>query len=163
MLTAHLPAGYLTGTYFQNRLFEGPVITAALIGGLAPDIDMLAFHFVDHGTVHHHVYMTHWPLFWLVLLSPVILYCHFKTHLLCRNAVTAFLAAVIVHLVLDTIAGPIFWFKPFSDLPVELVEVPAARGHWILSFLMHWTFALEIGVWVLAYVSFRRCTCAPHI
>ncbi|UWR86651.1 hypothetical protein [Phaeobacter inhibens] len=28
--------------------------------------------------------------------------------------------------------------------------VPAAQSHWVLSFLLHWTFVLELGIWVLA-------------
>ncbi|MGX9120904.1 metal-dependent hydrolase [Mesorhizobium sp. BHbsci] len=65
MLIAHLPSGYILGTLARKRWRETPgVMAAAMIGAVIPDIDMLYFHFVDGGRVHHHAYITHWPLFW---------------------------------------------------------------------------------------------------
>ena len=61
-----------------------------------------------------------------------------------------FFAAIALHLVLDSIAGGILWLYPFDDRLWQVVEVPAAYGHWIISFMLHWTFVLEVAVWVAA-------------
>lgn len=74
MLIAHLPAGYILGTFARNRWpGRSGIMAAALLGSVVPDLDMVYFHFVDGGRTHHHAYVTHWPLFWaavgLVALS----------------------------------------------------------------------------------------------
>jgi inner membrane protein len=67
MLIAHLPAGYILGTFARNRWpGRSGVMAAAMLGSVFPDIDMLYFHFVDGRQTHHHAYITHWPLFWAV-------------------------------------------------------------------------------------------------
>lgn len=145
MLTAHLPAGYLMARAFPRNL--PGLMPAVLAGSLLPDLDMLWFHLVDHGTVQHHMYWPHVPLFWLI----VAVFClpmlrHFglvKTGL-------AFLAAVFLHLLLDTVAGGILWLYPFNTTLHYLVEVPASHENWIVSFLLHWTMLLELLIWAAA-------------
>ncbi len=51
-------------------------MAAALIDALIPDLDMLYFHFVDFGSTHHHMFVTHWPLAWLAIGLPVIALYH---------------------------------------------------------------------------------------
>jgi inner membrane protein len=145
MLTAHLPAGYVLA-----RLTRRPVphlMPAALIGSIVPDLDMLWFHFVDQGSVHHHRYWPHIPLIWLVISAMCLPILH-RFGLLPTGLV--FFGAVLLHLLLDTIAGGILWGYPLNDTLFALTEVPAAYSHWVLSFLLHWTFLLEIVVWLWA-------------
>ena len=78
-----------------------------------------------------------------------------------RSAKALLFLAVIVsnallHLMLDTIAGGIAWFYPFSPRPFVLVDVPAIHGWWVWNFVLHWTFALEVLVWLWAGVVFVR-------
>ncbi len=145
MLTAHLPSGYVLA-----RSWRGPVkylMPAALIGSVLPDADMFWFHFVDQGSVHHHHYWPHIPAVWagIALVTLPILY---RFGLLATGAV--FYTSIFLHLILDTIAGGINWAWPMASNLFVLTEVPAAYSHWIISFVLHWTFLAELAVWALA-------------
>ena len=143
MFIGHLPGGYL----FARTLWRNSpriVFIAGLIGAVLPDIDMLWFHFVDHGAVHHHAYITHRPAIWAAILMVGVL--------LRNQIVIALGAGGLVHMVLDSIAGAIAWGWPFSDVSKPLVVVPATYDHWVMSFLTHWTFQVEIGLTFVAMV-----------
>jgi inner membrane protein len=151
MLTAHLPAGFV-----MARLWNRPAplaMVAALVGSVLPDLDMLWFHLVDHGAVHHHRYWPHVPLFWAVV-AVVALPILWRT--VYRVAGLMFFAALGVHMVLDTIAGGIMWLYPLDDRLLVLTEVPAAYSHWVISFVLHWTFLLEVAVWLWALWMWNR-------
>ena len=148
MLTAHLPSGYIVGKIMKSNIVEGAVLPAALIGGIVPDLDMIYFYFVDGGKTHHHMFFPHWPLAWVTLCLPLIGLLHINHRPALRNASIAFFVAVMLHMVLDSIAAPIFWLMPFAESRVELFTVPALYDHWILSFLFHWTFLGEIIIWL---------------
>ncbi|WP_405117514.1 metal-dependent hydrolase [Phaeobacter sp. BS23] len=153
MLTAHLPSGYVLARLVPEG--HGLLLPAALIGAVLPDFDMLWFHFVDHGSIHHHRYWVHIPAFWAMIAVPVLvgLAC-FARSLLAPAGI--FFAALFLHMVLDTIGGGILWGAPFSDHLYTLVHVPATQSHWVLSFLLHWTFILELGIWALALYLWRK-------
>ncbi|WP_192179914.1 metal-dependent hydrolase [Mesorhizobium amorphae] len=157
MLIAHLPSGYILGRFAPKSWRETPCfMTAAMIGSVIPDIDMLYFHLVDGGRTHHHAYITHWPLFWLasgiVALSVIRLLGW--PHLV---SVAVFFAGAMLHMVLDTVASPIMWLMPFDRHAFELVTVPATYGNWVASFVLHRTFLLEILIcaWALSLVLGR--------
>lgn len=157
MLIAHLPSGYILGTFARIRWRDGAgIMAAALVGSVIPDIDMLYFHFVDGGRTHHHAYITHWPLFWAAagLVALAVARRCARQHL---AATGAFLAGAMLHMILDTLASPIMWLAPFDHRVFELVVVPATYRNWVMSFVLHWTFALEllICVWALL-LGFRR-------
>ena len=165
MLIAHLPSGYILATLARRRVGPKPLMmAAALIGAIAPDLDMLYFHLVDGGKTHHHTFISHWPLFWLASgavslalgrwLAPRYL-----------PALGMFFAAAMLHMVLDSIAAPIFWLMPFDATPIELVKVPAVYGNWVLSFVLHWTFLLEIAICAWAgWLAFGGgCTSAKTV
>ena len=121
----------------------------ATVGSVIPDLDMLYFHLVDGGHTHHHAYVTHWPLFWLAAaaFSLAIGRLLASTHL---ASIAVFFAAAMLHMVLDTVASPIMWLAPFDSHASELVTVPATYGNWVVSFVLHWTFALELLICALA-------------
>ncbi|PAQ06672.1 hypothetical protein CIT26_24625 [Mesorhizobium temperatum] len=156
MLIAHLPAGYIFGSFARSRWPGKGIMPAAMLGSVFPDIDMLYFHFVDGGRTHHHAYITHWPLFWaatgLVALS-VAKWCGQRY----LAPVSAFFAAAMMHMILDSVASPMMWLMPFDGHALELVTVPAMYRNWVMSFILHWTFALELLIcaWALA-LGFRR-------
>ncbi|WP_065322881.1 metal-dependent hydrolase [Tritonibacter mobilis] len=153
MLTAHLPSGYILAQV-PRRTFPG-LLPAALIGAVFPDLDMICFYFVDDGAFHHHRYWVHVPVFWagvaLVTLPLIRLFAHRWL-----NAALVFLAAIFMHLVLDSIGGDIMWRAPFDDTLMSLVKVPASQSHWILSYLLHWTFLFELAIWVIALTLWLR-------
>lgn len=126
------------------------------MGAIAPDFDMLYFHFIEHGQTHHHRYITHWPVFWLGLIASNFIVCA-----LWMRSALAFLALVFglggfLHVVLDSFVGDIWLFAPFLDKPFALFAVSARFKPWWLSFLLHWSFAVEIIICLWAYLLYRR-------
>ncbi|MDX8541920.1 metal-dependent hydrolase [Mesorhizobium abyssinicae] len=157
MLIAHLPSGYILGSFARRQWREmSGVVTAAMIGSVIPDVDMLYFHFIDGRHIHHHAYITHWPLFWaatgILSLSAARLLGWPRPAL-----IGIFFAGAMLHMVLDTVASPISWLMPFDRHAFEFVAVPATYGNWVLSFVLHWTFGLELLIcaWALWLVSAR--------
>ena len=69
-----------------------------------------------------------------------------------------FHANVFLHLVLDTVAGQMFWLYPFDKTSFVLVDVPARHGWWVWNFVLHWTFGLELMIclWALAVLGRSR-------
>lgn len=123
------------------------MFAAAIVGAVLPDVDLLFFYFVDDRAIHHHRYWMHVPFFWAVIASvtlPVV----WTSRL--RPVAVAFFAAILMHLLLDSIGGGIMWLAPFNTELVELVTVPPTQSHWVLSFVLHWTFLFEVLIWILA-------------
>lgn len=151
MLTAHLPSGYVLARSADPDIRW--LIPAALFGAVLPDFDMLFFHFVDDRSIHHHRYWVHVPAFWAVvavLALPLLA----RWNMLRTGLV--FFAAVFLHLCLDTIGGGIMWAAPFNDHLYTLVTVPPTQSHWIASFILHWTFLLELVIWGAAIVMWQK-------
>jgi inner membrane protein len=146
LLIAHLPAAYLAAKGARAVGGDRTLAVGIVLGGILPDLDMLWFHFVDGGSVHHHEYLTHRPILWLAVLA---------LGLVLRKA---FLSGIgiggLLHMALDTIAGAIVWGWPVWSEPTTLVVVPATRAHWVASFLAHWTIRVEIAICVAAAVLF---------
>ncbi|WP_269929835.1 metal-dependent hydrolase [Aminobacter sp. HY435] len=150
MLIAHLPAGYIIGSVARKAVPVAPgVMFAALAGSVAPDFDIAWFWLADNGAVHHSTYPTHWPLFWAVV-AIVAMPLVAATARRWSAASAVFFLAVFSHMVLDSVTAPMFWLMPFDGRAVELVPIPPAHSHWVLSFVLHWSFALEIGVCAVA-------------
>ncbi|SLN36844.1 hypothetical protein ROA7450_01753 [Roseovarius albus] len=146
MITAHLPAGYITG---RSLAHSGPVVLAAVLGGIFPDLDLIRFYFVDGRSIHHHNYWVHVPAFWaIVTLVFLILEPRISASL--RQCGWAFLLAVSVHILLDGLAGGIKWLWPLSDQLYYIVTVPTRFENWILNFILHPIFLFEIAIWAVA-------------
>lgn len=110
---------------------------------------MIWFYLAD-STTHHHRFRSHIPAVWAAVGLAAL-------PLIRRPAPTAiFLAAIFLHLVLDMIGGGIMWGWPFSHHLFELVPVPATQSHWILSFVLHWTFLAEIAICTAALIVMRK-------
>jgi membrane-bound metal-dependent hydrolase YbcI (DUF457 family) len=142
---AHLPAGYLTARLVARRLgvpVSPSLVLAGLAGGIFPDIDLFYATLIDHWSVHHHRYWTHLPLFWLTVSAAALLL--FRLTGETRQCTVIFLLAVWSHLLLDSVAGDIWWLWPWLDVPFSLVTIPAIHSPWYLNYLLHWTFALEL-------------------
>ena len=148
MIIAHLPIGYLAARSATTLGAPHLVFLGILAGSVAPDLDMLWFLLVDHGSTHHHDYLTHRPVLWAALGAAGLL---IRTPLLWAIA-----AGALIHLALDSIAGQIAWAWPISDASLTLVHVPATQSHWVLSFLLHWTFGIELLVTIFAGILALR-------
>ncbi|WP_437883272.1 metal-dependent hydrolase [Pseudomonas sp. LRF_L74] len=151
MFIAHASSGYILSAYvskaFKCRLLSTrSVVTAGILGALAPDIDMLYFYLVDNRQTHHHHYVTHWPILWLGLTALAGLFTYLDKSSRHGRLALMFCLAALLHLLLDTLVGDIWWFAPFVDQPYALFTVPARYQPWWLNFLLHWSFAVEIVI-----------------
>lgn len=153
MITAHLPSGYLLGKLLSANT---PVVMAAvMIGAIFPDFDLLWFYLIDERAFHHHRYWVHAPGFWVMvcaILTPVLA----MWNRIALKLFLFFVTGIYLHILLDAIAGGIMWLWPYSNTLFEWVTVTPTHRHFVLSFMMHWTFLLEIAVWIAAIVIFAR-------
>lgn len=143
MFIGHLPAGYLLARIIWPDTAR-TIMVATLVGSVIPDVDMLYFYLFDGRSTHHHDYITHRPIIWFaVFLTGAVLR---------RTAILAFGLGALLHMALDSIVGKITWVWPISDFSKPLVVVQATHDHWILSFLFHWTFLVEILIVLTAII-----------
>ncbi len=157
MIVAHLPAGYLIARAWRRRLTPAPSGLAAwgMAGGVIPDIDMFWAICVDHGMVHHHRYVTHWPLFWLLVFGIAAAFLAVRRAGSGWLRLGVFATAVASHLFLDWIGSDIWLLAPFSDRSWQLVQISRASAPWPLNFPLPWVGALDVGIaslgmWVMA-------------
>ncbi len=153
MIFGHLPGAYLAFKAAAPRALSTSIFAAGMVGALFPDIDLFWFYFVDFRAHHHHEYLPHRPAVWLGLMIVFFVLTRRSGNRLAPIGMS-FCAGALVHLVLDSIAGQIFWLWPLSDSAVTLVTVPATHSHFLLSFMAHWTFKVEIFVTTLGAIVF---------
>jgi len=156
MFIAHIPIGLALGRLITKRSLTFPVIAVAIFGAIFPDLDLIRFYLFDNHQRHHHDYWTHIPGVWVLMMLGWLCLTKFLKRPFGRLALV-FFTAILSHLLLDTMAGAIEWLWPFSDRGFHIVTVPATHAKWYLSFLTHWTFALEILISLSALcVAFIR-------
>ena len=151
MFIAHAPSGYILSASLLRRMRHRPAsvsatIAAGIIGALAPDLDLLYFFIVDHRQQHHHKYFSHWPIFWLGLAVGSAMWLrvsHAKSRVF---LVFVFCLGGLLHIVLDSVVGDVWWLAPFVDQPFSLFSVRAVFKPWWLNFILHWSFALELAI-----------------
>jgi inner membrane protein len=163
MIIGHMPAGYIVSKLLFAR-FEPfgvrlkPFLWAGVLGAVAPDLDMLYFHLVDHRAHHHHTYITHFPLLWGALLIAGTTWLRLSSVKPRAASAVIFSLNGLFHVVLDSIVGDVWWLAPFLDKPFSFFTVPALYKPWWLNFIFHWSFALEIAVVVWALYLWRGRT-----
>ncbi len=161
MIIGHAPAGYVISRLLLHRFCPGDIpvkifLWCGVIGAIAPDIDMLYFHLVDHRQHHHHSYVSHFPIVWFSLVLLSFLWVRWA-----KNKYYAVLACIFsvngfVHLFLDTLVGDVWWFAPFIDRSFAFFSVPVLYKLWWLNFLLHWSFAVELAILVWALYLWRQ-------
>ncbi len=161
MFIAHIPSGYIMSKYILDRARHIPVAATALfmagiIGAVAPDFDMIYFYLIDHRQTNHHRYISHWPILWLSLVVVSYLLLRYT-----KRQREAFLAMTfslggMLHLILDSFAGVIWWFAPFLDRPYTILSVVARTQPWWLNFILHGSFVLELLICVWALILYRN-------
>ena len=157
MIIAHLPAGYLLVKALSGKFRPDQAAGLWLCGltaSVLPDIDILLFY-LEGGVRNHRYYPTHWPLFWLALFALSVL----TLLLLKRRRAIVYpaimLAGVTLHLLLDIIAAPVFYAAPFSlEDRIQLVRVPAIHSWWLMNYIRHWLFQVELMIWGAAILAF---------
>lgn len=159
MFIGHIPAGYITSVMLLNQfklrgISETSFILSGLCGAIIPDCDLIYFYLIDHRQHPHHMYFTHWPIVWFSLLVISCLWLQ-KNH---TKAILMFICCLnaCIHIVLDTIAGNIRWFAPFTNDYFSLFTVPAIYTPWWLNFMLHWSFAIELSLVVWALILYNK-------
>jgi len=155
MFIAHLPAGYLLSRW---RHFTPRQIPWVIAGAIAPDLDMGLFYLVHDGTVHHHLYLPHRPFVWVLVLILGLLLRRWPM----SSALRALGCGGLLHMLLDTVVGQIAWGWPFTPHAVPLVDVPATQDWWVLSFVLHWTFVVELLICAVAICVWLRSRREKH-
>ena len=81
-----------------------------MFGAIAPDFDLAYFFLKDHVLHHTHRFYFHYPVIWLSILPISVLWRRLDNYR-SQNAAFMLIFAVngLIHLVLDTIAGEIYW------------------------------------------------------
>ncbi len=168
MLIAHAPAGYLLTRILSRTLFSDSVqpqrdnklyrllMFAGIIGAVFPDFDFFYNIFIDSDHTPHHAYLTHLPIFWLALWA--VLFAVGRRRFDRRFTVTAtiFCGCAMLHLVLDTLTGVIYWLAPFSHAGVNVFKVADVHIWWVRNYTDHWTFIVEIIIIAVAMIQFLR-------
>lgn len=161
MITAHLPAGYIGAKLLAPRLGVSgrafrPFLLAGLLGAVAPDFDLVYYFLIDQHQHHHHTLWPHFPIVWVSLLLLSVLWFRAGHGRSVAALAVIFSVNGLVHMVLDTVAGNIWWLMPFVNKPFVLFTVPPRYSPWWLSFILHWTFLFELAVIGWAVYLWRR-------
>ncbi len=160
MFVAHLPAGYLLSKYFESKSKRKKIswrlfLTFGLIGSILPDLDLLYFYLIDGHQHQHHSYWTHIPIYW------VFLYTFFASvFILKKNKHMLFITTfifidVMLHIILDTVAGGIMWSYPINTQYFSFFSVLPQYNWWVLNFIFHWTFLFEVVIIIFAFIIFK--------
>jgi inner membrane protein len=132
------------------------VAIAGIVGAIAPDFDMAYFYLIDDGKTHHHKYVSHWPLLWLSMAFVSFLFLRLTTNKRRAFLATVFSLGGVLHILLDSVVGDVWWFAPVVDKPYSLFTVTARYDPWWLNFFLHWSFALEVAITAWAVIVFRK-------
>ena len=162
MIFGHLPAGYITSKLLFNKLeartgFYKAFMFWGMLGAITPDLDLFYYYMMDVYKTPHHTYPTHLPFFWLILILISILWLRLNNH--SQNPAFAFIFSFngLIHLILDTFTGSIFWLEPLSSTPFSFVSLDLEYNSWGLNYFAHWAFVLELFIiWWALYLRFRK-------
>jgi len=168
MFVAHLFAGYLctrqtirrVGPCFPQENYWNIYVVFGVFCSVLPDFDLIYFYTIDNRQHLHHSYWTHTPIFWLFLSGLVYAVCRWVFNRRFGAICVILLFNTWLHLILDTVAGGIYWFYPFSDVNIQWMHIPARYDWWVLNYIIHWTFMLEICIIMAAVYIYRRDRCS---
>lgn len=161
MLSAHAPAGYVlsklaihTGLIPERAAKPRTVIAVGVVASILPDLDMIYFYTIDARQHLHHSYWTHIPAFWLGVCLATAVACYMLRY---RRAIPLIVlagASLFLHCFLDSIVAGILWYEPFVRRYVVFFPVPNVYPYTYLNFVLHWTFAFEVLIWMTALAIF---------
>jgi len=161
MFVAHAAGGYLL-TRFYLRNIDGASIDYktvkyyllfGLVCSVLPDIDLFYFYLFDHRQHPHHTYWTHIPLFWILFTGFLFFMAKAVSNRNWGLWLTILLLNTELHMILDSVAGGIYWLYPVNSVKYRLFEVTARYDWWVLNYIFHWTFMMELLIIVAAAVA----------
>lgn len=160
MFLAHLPAGYILTKKLQKSHKIEKYLALGLFASILPDLDIVWFYLVDNAQHLHHSYWIHIPFYWLLigLIAFIAIKVAKRSELI--TPLIIFLCGIFLHLFLDTFVGGIKWLYPISTESFFIAYVPAVYNYWVLNFIFHWTFLLEVSIifwsiWILISQRFK--------
>ena len=162
MFIAHLPAGYLATRLLLRgrevpRTMRRRLMTLGMAASVLPDLDLLWFYLVDERRQVHHAYLPHKPFAWLAALAVAAGVMRMMRAPRSAWMALAVLAVnVMLHIVLDTTAGGIRWLWPWNEAEFAMSQPAARYRPWVLNFVLHWTFALEMALVITALWMWLR-------
>lgn len=154
MFVAHVPSGYLLNVLLQRPALSRHVLPACMLGATVPDPDLFYCYLMD-GRQTHHQYFSHWPLLWLGLTILAGLWLSLRRDSIGAAMTLALVVGGMLHLLLDSFVGDIWWLARSPGQPFALFDVPALHQPWWLNFLPHWTFVAELAICVAALLVYR--------
>jgi len=153
MLIAHIPSGYIIAKIFKQE--KKSVVVSSLIFSVWPDLGLIYFYLFDSSVSHRH-FFPHLPIVMVSAFFITLPLYRTKVFEKIRIYYVLFFVNWLVHLILDTFTERIFWLYPLSNHGFQLIEVPAVFNHWIISFALHWSFAVELAIAAFALILFLR-------
>ncbi len=157
------------------------IMQVALIGSILPDLDMLYWFWVN-GAVDHHLFYTHIPAFYCILV-PIFVLCKLsKSSRFIGNLILTLWIALMSHAVLDTVVSGILWTFPFTGIDeanlIHLVDkdnipnvvnpyhvyvdiIGIKLEGWVVNLMVHWSGLIEYllcGIALTLYVKRNRST-----
>ena len=168
MLLAHAPAGYLLTRFLSRTVYKNKVVPersnplyrkmmiAGIIGGILPDFDFIYHIFVGSAQTSHHAYWTHMPFFWLIIMGILFLTGEILKKKRFQMVASVLCVSALVHLMLDTLTGVIYWFYPLSSKGLNIFTITDVHVWWVENFMYHWTFLIEITIVTAAGIIFLR-------
>ena len=155
MLIAHMPAGYIVSK-IANKKTSSLYTICGLIFSVWPDLDLFYYYFFDKTGTFHHTYFTHLPF--VAVISFLIMFSLTFIKGLKKHCPYYWLFYINwgVHLVCDTFTGGIAWLYPFNDMLFTIINIPPISPNWVISFIFHWSFTIEIAIVIWAVVLFSK-------
>lgn len=149
MFIAHLPAGYILSAlsyrhFKPDHIERSRYLRAGLFGAVAPDLDMIYFYCFDHRAHPHHSYFSHFPSIWLLALALALIWQRCANRKISPWLMIVFATNGLLHMLMDCVAGDIYWLAPFVMKPFSLLTVDRVYEPWWLNFLLHRSFLLEL-------------------
>ncbi|MCL2213318.1 MAG: metal-dependent hydrolase [Oscillospiraceae bacterium] len=153
MLIAHIPTGYLVAKAMKHE--KKSLIFSSMLFSVLPDLGLIYFYLVSR-QVSHRTWFPHLPVVLLGTFLVTFPFYHIKRFEKARPFYVLFFVNWLVHLVQDSFTEQIRWLYPIVDRGFGLIEIPANFDHWIISFVFHWSFLVEIAIALVALVVFVR-------
>lgn len=153
MLIAHISTGYIVAKAFKQK--KKSVIISSLVFSVWPDLGLVYFYLFDRSIIHRH-FFPHLPVVMVLAFLITLPLYYMKFFAKMRIYYVLFFVNWLLHLVLDTFTERIFWLYPLSNHGFQLIEIPAVYSHWVISFVLHWSFVVELAIVALALILFLR-------
>jgi hypothetical protein len=125
-----------------------------LFGSIAPDSDYCYLHLFDEQCLDHHYYITHYPIFWAILLAGSALWLVSDKKSQAPVLVFMFSLNGLIHMFLDIVPNKIFWFAPFSYRGFSVNALLKRVAPSIVEDHPSWSYTIEALIFMVAIYLF---------